>query len=245
MFDPESWHEATVVDRKVWDDGLFTSTLDVSRDFEAGQFATLGLVVDGEAVKRAYSVASAPGRPLEFFIVQVEGGRLSPRLWALEPGQRVFVRDRIAGLFTLRDTEDGGTLWLVSTGTGLAPYISMLRQGDVLRRFDRIVVVHGVRHASQLAYRDELLGHDPARVTYVPCASREDAPGCLRGRITSLLEDGSLEAAVDDRIVTERHHVMLCGNPDMVVDTVALLQARGLVVRKPRKPGQIHLERYW
>lgn len=245
MFDPASWHEARVVSRQVWDDGLFTSRLDVAKDFEPGQFATLGLVVDGETVKRAYSVASAPGRPLEFFIVQVDGGKLSPRLWALEPGQTVWVRDRIAGLFTLRDTEDGGTLWLVSTGTGLAPYISMLRQGDVLQRFDRIVVVHGVRHASQLAYREELEAFAGDRVTYVPCLSRDDAPGCLRGRVTSLFHSGALEEYVGDRLESEGHHVMLCGNPDMVVDAVTMLEARGLQVRKPRRPGQIHLERYW
>lgn len=150
-FDEDAWHRATVTERQVWDDGLFTSTLDLVRDFKPGQFATLGLEVDGEPVKRAYSIASAPGAPLEFYVVQVDDGKLSPRLFALEPGDQVWVRDRIAGLFTLDRVEDGGVLWLVGTGTGLAPYISMLREGSLWERWDRVVVVHGARHARQLS----------------------------------------------------------------------------------------------
>ncbi|MCB9682225.1 MAG: ferredoxin--NADP reductase [Alphaproteobacteria bacterium] len=252
MPDTDKWTKATVVDRIVWDEGLFTSRLDLSPDFKPGQFATLALAdddADGDddaLVKRAYSIASAPNQPLEFFIVHVDGGALSPRLWGLEPGQEVWVRNKIAGLFTLDRVPDGEVLWLVATGTGLAPYISMLRQGDVFDRFEHVVVVQGARYARQLAYREELMAMTATRpVTYVPTCTREKCGGLLTGRVTDLLEGGVLEGQVGHTLHPDGHHVMLCGNPEMVMGMLAMLKARGMQLHKPREEGQVHIEKYW
>lgn len=248
MFDAGSWHQATIAATHVWDDGLFTARLDEVADFKAGQFATLGLEVDGEEVKRAYSLASAPGEPLEVFIVAVEGGALSPRLAALKPGDKVWVRDKIAGLFTLDRVEDGGALWLVCTGTGLAPYIAMLREGSLFQRWERIVLVHGVRTASQLAYADELQAlQDAERIVYIPVVSREAPTGSqLAGRITTLFHSGELEARAGCVLADKTHHVLLCGNPAMVKEmAVTLREERGMALYRPRHPGTVHMERYW
>lgn len=243
MLDPETWQPIRRLGRRVWDEGLWTDTFDVVPDFAAGQFCTLAMEIDGDCVKRAYSVASAPGAPMELFVVRVEGGKVSPRLHDLPEGGQVFMRRKLAGLLTLQKVDEGGTLWLIGTGTGIAPYVSMLREGTCFARHDRIVVVQSVRWGRQLAYADELRAlHDAGRITWVPCVSREDVDGCERGRITHLFADGRLDAIGS---LGEDDHILLCGNPDMVKEMMAGLQARGLVLRTPRRPGQIHVERFW
>jgi ferredoxin--NADP+ reductase len=243
----EKWTTATVVDRQVWDDGLWTFRLDVEKDFKPGQFTTLALERGGELVKRAYSIASAPNRPLEFYVVVVDDGALTPSLWNLKQGEQVLVRDKAAGLFTLDRIPSGGTLWLVATGTGLAPYVSMLRDGCCFDRFEHVVIVHGVRYARQLGYREELerfVEKDP-RFTYVPAVTRDDAPGCLKGRLTDLVENGQLEARVGRELGVGKGQVMLCGNPEMVELMIGLFKDRGMFVHRPKEPGHVHTERYW
>lgn len=240
------WKPVTLSGIRWWDRGLFTLTFDERPSFKAGQFCTLAMEIDGHVVKRAYSVASAPGEPLELFVVEVEGGQLSPRLARLEPGDRVWLRPKLAGLFTLDRVPQGGTLWLVATGTGLAPYVAMLREGACFDRHAHVVVVHGVRTAGQLAYAEELSELAARRpFTYVPVLSRETVPGALTGRTTSVLLDGSLEAAAGRAITPDDAHVLLCGNPEMIDEMEARLVERGLALHTPSVPGQIHLERYW
>lgn len=246
MFDPDTWQKARIIDRREWDDGLFTARLDVVRYFKAGQFATLGLEVDGEPIKRAYSLSSSPGSNLEVYVIEVEDGQLSPRLWRLAVGDEIWLRDKIAGLFTLDRVEPGGTLWLVATGTGLAPYVSMLRHRMVFELFERVVVVHGARTGPQLGYRDELERFVASHgLVYVPATTRAEVEGALHGRITDLFESGALEEAVGAELAGEGHQVMLCGNPAMVDDMRGLLEARDLSLWLPKRPGQIHIERYW
>lgn len=254
----DPWPLARVNHRRAWDDGLFSFTLDTARDFQAGQFVKLGLDVDGAPVHRAYSIASAPGQPLEFFVVRVDGGALSPRLHDLTPGDPVSVAPRIAGGFTLaKIPEDGArTLWMVATGTGLAPFLSMLREGSTLwRRFDRAVLLQGVRARGQVAYADELAAHvrdSGGRLRWRAVLSRDpDAPALpgagapLHGRLTTLLDPGTLEASADAPLRPGEAHVMLCGNPDMVTDLRHQLAARGLTLHTPTRHGAVHLEKYW
>jgi ferredoxin--NADP+ reductase len=246
MFDPSKWHDATVTDRISWDDGLFTLRLSLTRDFHAGQFAKLGLYLD-EEVHRAYSIASAPGQPLEFYIVRVDEGRLTPHLDRLQPGDRLHVHDNVAGGFTLEKipADDAETLWLIATGTGLAPYVSMLRHGALWERFRKVVILHGVRDRKQLGYREELEAATQGRpLVFLPACTRDDAPGCLRGRVPNLFDDGTLERAADAAI-DARSHVMMCGNPDMIVAMRERLAARGLLLHTPKRHGNVHLERYW
>lgn len=241
-----SWDTLTVTGVTTWAPGLFTLSFDARPSFRAGQFCTVARRDDAGVCKRAYSIASAPGAPLELFVVEVEGGRLSPFLARLRPGDALRMRPKIAGLFTLDRVPSGGTLWLVATGTGLAPYVSMLREGALWERHDHVVLVHGVRTPGQLAYRSELASLAGSRpLTVVPVVSRAPEPGLLAGRVTTALEEGRLEAAAGRRFSARDSHVLLCGNPAMIDEMETRLADRGLVLHTAAHPGQVHLERYW
>lgn len=244
------WTPSTVLKKKVWAEGLFTLT--VSADdvlpFAPGQFLHLGVTEDGERINRPYSVASPHGKTLEFFIVLVEDGKLTPKLWALEEGDPLEVSEKGTGSFTLEKTPDAKHLWLIATGTGLAPYIAMLRTDEPWERYEKIVVVHGARQNSDLAYQEELHQHAERygdRFAYVPALSREDVPGTLRGRIPQCLENGSLEATAQCTFSAAESAVMLCGNPAMLDEMEDRLGGLGLTKHRRKTPGQIVVERYW
>lgn len=238
---------ANVVRWQHWADGLSTLVTDADLgDFEPGQFVDLAVNPEG-APTRSYSIASAPRQPAEFFLTLVEEGALTPKLFALKPGDPVWVGDRPVGMFVAARVPSTHTLWLISTGTGLAPYVSMLRTPGLLTRFERIVVVHGVRRVEHLAYQEELaeISAD-LPLHYVAAVTREEPPaGGLRGRIPALLASGELEATAGELITAERSHVMLCGNPDMVKAMRDALRERGLAKSTPRRPGQFSMETYW
>lgn len=240
-----AWVAGTVVERRVWAEGLVSLKLDATLEpFEAGQWTNLALDLEGERVRRAYSLASAPGHPPELLLSLVPGGRFTPHLIALQVGDRVELEKQPQGFFTLRWLPPAKDLWMVATGTGLAPFMSMLRQGEVWQRFERVVLVHGARRTDQLAYREELAAE--SRVSYVPSVSREpDAPGAQHGRVTALLESGALEQAAGVELSAARSHVMLCGNPEMIAEMSALLDARGLKKHRQRRPGHVTTESYW
>ncbi|MCK6524063.1 ferredoxin--NADP reductase, partial [Myxococcota bacterium] len=218
-------------------------------EFNAGQFLRLGVDLgEREPLSRPYSVASAPGEPLEFFIVRVEGGALTPRLFDLPLGAELKVHPRAGGVFTLGMVPDAETLWFISTGTGLAPFVSMLRQGEPFARFERVVVVQCVRQPDQLCYLDELsalAAARPGRLTQVNLATRAPAENTLFCRITQAFEDGRLEQAAEASLTPERAQVMLCGNPEMVADMQTLLGERGMRKNRKREPGHITVEKYW
>ena len=244
------WCQATVVAKKVWADGLFTLSVksDAVQPFEPGQFLHLALGDDENRVNRPYSVASPHGDVLEFFIVVVEDGELTPRLWQLDQGDEVTISERAAGSFTLKKTPDAEILWLVSTGTGLAPYIAMLRTDSPWERFEKIVVVHGVRHHSDLAYTEELKSFEEkyaGRFKLVQSLTREEKPDALHGRIPNLLEQGQLEQHVGWTMNKDNSSVLLCGNPAMLDDMEEKLGQREMTKHRTKSPGQIVLERYW
>ena len=244
------WCPAKVVEKKVWTDGLFTLTIETDdvQPFSPGQFLHLALGDEDNRVNRPYSVASPHGKQLEFFIVRVDDGELTPRLWELAAGDSVEVSERAAGSFTLKKTPDAEILWLVSTGTGLAPYIAMLRTDEPWERFGKIVVVHGVRVAADLAYTEELKELEnkyDGRFKLVQTLTREETEGTLHGRIPNLVVDGSLESNVGWEITKKNSAVLLCGNPAMLDDMEAKLGERGMTKHRTKAPGQIVLERYW
>ncbi|MEZ6135632.1 MAG: ferredoxin--NADP reductase [Pirellulaceae bacterium] len=239
-----------VIERKiVWDEGLFTLVIRAPgvMPFEPGQFLQLGMELDDGHLHRPYSVASPHGELLDFFIVLVEDGKLTPRLWQLEPGQPIDVSQKAAGSFTLSHCPAAKTLWLMATGTGLAPYIAMLRTEEPWQKYERIVVVHGSRYGRDLAYQPEfnqLQSEHCQAFHYIPVVSREEISGALSGRITTCIQNGSLEEAANTPF-SEDSCVMLCGNPDMLDETESLLGERGLKRHKSKSPGQIVVERYW
>jgi ferredoxin--NADP+ reductase len=240
-----SWLEAKVLENRHWTDALFSLRVEGPQlAFEAGQFVRIGLDIDGERVARPFSFVNPPSDPrLEFYGIVVPEGPLSPRLARLAPGESLFVASNPAGFLVLSELPDKESLWLMSTGTGIAPFLSILRTEAPWQRFRNIVLVHAVRHAAELVYR-ETIGQ-MKNLRYVPFVSRESAPGALAGRIPAAVADGRLEAAAGLRLAPETSQVMLCGNPDMLKDTTAALVARGLRKHRRRTPGHISVESFW
>jgi ferredoxin--NADP+ reductase len=218
--------------------------------FEPGQYATLGLPADvpGGLQKRVYSIASAPGqRWLEFYIQLVKPGDFTRRLWTLHEGDRLHLSEKVEGGFTLQRAPAGADLVLLSTGTGLAPYMSMVRAYAGKERWRRAAVVHGARRASDLGYRDELLAlvqRDPS-LSYVPVVSRDPDWDGLAGRVQQLLQPGEFERRAGFPLDPQRCHVFLCGNPAMIDDMDAALTALGFTAPKGDAPGNLHFERWW
>jgi ferredoxin--NADP+ reductase len=234
--------------RTLWAPGLVSLVLDPPNPaFVPGQFFQLGVRgPDGELIRRSYSAASAPGQPLEFLLSEVPSGALTPRLCALGEGDILELDDVPLGFFTLAEVPACDTLWLVATGTGLGPFLSMLRSEDALERFNQVVVVHGAPSRARLAYADEVRALSQGKnARYVPCVSREEPPeDGLAGRVTEVLTSGALEAKAGVSI-DARAHVLLCGNPAMIDDMVGLLRGRGLEKHRRRAPGHFNFEKYW
>lgn len=246
------WLEARVIENRHWTQALFSLRVQApALAFQAGQFVRIALdEATGDAgsrVARPFSFVNPPQEPvLEFYGIVVPEGPLSPRLAALREGDTLFVADNPSGFLVLDEVPQAEDLWLVSTGTGIAPFLSILRTDACWSRYRRVILVHGVRHAPELVYRELVDGirrERGARFLYVPMVSRERAPGALEGRIPAAIADGRIEAAaVPIRADTQ---FMLCGNPDMLKDVQAVLAARGLRKHRRRAPGQITVESFW
>ena len=248
-------HEA-VLDVHHWIDNLFSfkTTRDPGLRFRNGQFVMVGLETEQRPILRAYSIASANHEEhLEFFSIKVPDGPLTSRLQHLKPGDKVLVSSKPTGSLLLDDLRPGRHLWLLGTGTGLAPFLSLIRDPEVYERFEQVIVVHGVRRAADLSYRHfienempkhEFLG-DLARqqLRYLPTVTREPFP--TEGRITQLIESGQLTAQLGlPPLDTDQDRFMLCGSPAMLDETSALLDARGFKVSPGiGEPGDYVIER--
>ncbi|TWR97953.1 ferredoxin--NADP reductase [Pseudomonas saxonica] len=236
---------------------LFTlrTTRDKGFRFRAGQFTKLGVTkADGSTVWRAYSVVSSPyDEFLEFFSIVVPGGEFTSELSRLKVGDTLMVERQAYGYLTLDRFIDGRDLWLLATGTGVAPFLSILQDFEVWEKFERIVLVYSAREVRELAYQDliadltqrEYLAEYAHKLTYIPIVTREEVPGTLNGRITTLIESGELERAAGVELSPEHSRVMLCGNPQMIDDTRKLLKERNLQLSLTRRPGQVAVENYW
>lgn len=246
-----AWVNARVEKVTNWTDSLFSIIVTAPIDpFTAGQYAKLALEINGERVVRAYSYVNAPrNKNLEFYLVLVPGGKLSPSLYALEPGDEVLITQDAQGFFVIDEVPDCDTLWMVATGTAIGPFLSILEEGEGLTRFKDIVLVHAVRYAQDLSYlpqMQQLQQRFNGKLKIQTVVSREDAAGSLTGRVPALIESGQLEAATGLTIDAERSHIMICGNPEMVKDTQQLLKdTRGMRKHFRRKPGHITSEQYW
>ena len=246
----QKWVEGTVVNQKRWTQTLFTLQVeaDIAR-FEAGQFAKLALAVEGEMVARPYSFVNSPEEhPHEFYYVTLPDGPLTQRLCKLQAGDAIYLAPRPAGFLALSEIPEGENLWLISTGTGVGPFLSILKTEGPWQRFKQVVLVHAVRYAEELTYRDSLsrlLGEHGEQMRMVSFVSRESIPGALHGRIPLAIEEGRLEAAAEVVLSAKTSQVMICGNPEMVTDTSAALARRGMKKHRRREPGQITVENYW
>jgi ferredoxin--NADP+ reductase len=244
------WVEGSVVGQKRWTQTLFTLRVEADvAAFEAGQFAKLALAIGGEMVARPYSFVNAPKeRPHEFYYVTLPDGPLTQRLCRLEAGDTVYLAPRPAGFLVLSEVPHAENLWLISTGTGLGPFLSILKTEVPWQRFKQVVLVHAVRHAEELTYREtiERLAREHAgQLRAVSFVSRETKAGALPGRIPAAIEEGRLEAAAGAVLSAKVSQVMICGNPEMVTDTSAALARRGMKKHRRREPGHITVENYW
>ena len=258
----------TVLSKTVWSDTLFsfTTTRPEGFRFEAGQFVRLGVnpsklsanqgkSVPDERIFRAYSVASSPyDEVLEFFSVVVPDGAFTSQLQHLQANDTLWLNPTPFGFLTLSRYQEPApkTLWLLSTGTGLAPFLSMLQDLYTWETYQNIILVYSARTSRELAYQDKirelgetfaLMSEQTVNFKYIPIVTREAVDGCLQARIPTLIEQGELERAAGIALDADSH-VMLCGNPAMIDDTKEALKAKGLTMNR-RGVGNIAVENYW
>jgi ferredoxin--NADP+ reductase len=244
------WTNGTIVERTNWTETLVSLKVRATlAPYKAGQFVKLGLDIDGQRQGRPFSFVNAPDDELhEFYFIKVPQGVFSSVLYAKKPGDDIWIDRHANGFFTLDEVPDGKILWLFATGTALGPFLSILHTLQVWQRFQSIVLCHAVRHAVELAYQLEietLQQHYKKQLIYVPFVSREPVGFALSGRIPASIENGQLETHTGLTLSAATAQVMICGNPQMVTDTVGVLKTRGLQKNLRRKPGQITVERYW
>lgn len=235
--------------------------------FTAGQYATLALMPDAprladadvldrpadapdKLIKRAYSISSGSRVRdfVEFYVALVSSGELTPRLFALKPGDRLFMGENAKGLFTLDRVPADKNVLMLATGTGLAPYVSMLRTHLIERPDRRIAVLHGASHSWDLGYRadlEEMAAHY-GNLAYLPVVSRP-GPGWngWTGRLPGWLDSPELSQAAGLTLTPETTHAMLCGNPGMIEEARTRLEAKGFVVGSGKIQGSLHVEKYW
>ncbi len=232
----------------------FTTTRPPELNYVPGQYARLGLPCKGQGIWRAFSFVSAPDEPLlEFLAVLIPDGLFTSELRELQAGDPIHIEHENYGFLTADRFVDGDVLWMLATGTGIGPFVSMLRDAAIWQQFPRIVLVHGVRHGAELTYREELLRlqsqHPPGALSLLACLSHpgphELAHGRISGRITSAWDSGALEAAVGMPVTAENSRVMLCGNPQMIEDMRHRLHGRKMMPCRRAKPGQFLTENYW
>jgi ferredoxin--NADP+ reductase len=236
---------------------LFTlrTTRDPGFRFRAGQFARLGVTkADGSIVWRAYSMVSSPHDDfLEFFSIVVPDGEFTSELSRLREGDTLLIDRQAFGFLTLDRFVDGRDLWMLSTGTGIAPFLSILQDFEVWEKFERIILVYSVRETRELAYQQliaglterDYLADYAGKLLFLPTVTREQCPGALNGRITQLIDGGELEQAAGLEMTPEHSRVMLCGNPQMIDDTRQMLKQRDMHLSLSRRPGQVAVENYW
>lgn len=245
-----------VLDVHHWNESLFTftTTRNPGLRFENGHFVMIGLEVGGKPLMRAYSIASANYEDqLEFFSIKVPDGPLTSRLQHLKPGDSIYVNPKATGTLLVHDLLPGKHLYLLGTGTGLAPFLSIIKDPETYQRFEKVVLVHGVRTVSELAYRDvitselprnEFFGDDVrSKLIYFPTVTRE--PYKNRGRLTDLIESGQLFASIGLPMLDPAvDRFMICGSPGFLKDTTSLLDARGFEVAPHiGAPGHYVVER--
>jgi ferredoxin--NADP+ reductase len=239
-----------------WNDTLFSfrTTRDPALRFESGHFVMIGLEVEGKPLMRAYSVASPHYEDhLEFFSIKVQNGPLTSRLQHLKVGDPVLVSRKPTGTLVLRDLKPGKHLYLFATGTGLAPFLSITQDPETYEKFEKVVLIHGVRQVNELAYQDLFQEHLPdheflgemlrGKLIYYPTVTRE--PFRNRGRLTDIIDSGQLFSDIGlpplDPAVDRG---MICGSPSMLKDTSALLDARGFHISPHTGvPGDYVIER--
>jgi len=244
------WLQGTVTERHTWCEDLLS--LKIRTDplqFTAGQFVNIGLEVENKILARPYSLVNTPQDSLlEIHFNTVAKGTLSPRLAALAVGDNIQVSDRAAGLLTLDEIPDVPHLWLFATGTGIGPFLSILKTPEPWQRFEKIVLGYSVTTLEKLAYRTDfetMQSEYPDQFHFLPCITREKIARTINARITNCIENGEFERRANLKLSPDSAHVMLCGNSAMNSDVTGLLEERGMRQHTHREPGHIATEKYY
>jgi ferredoxin--NADP+ reductase len=245
----------TVLEVHHWTENLFTlkTTRDPGFRFDSGEFAMMGLEVDGRPLLRAYSVVSAPyDEQLEFLSIKVPNGPLTSRLQHVKPGDTILVNRKATGTLLLHNLLPGKNLWLLSTGTGLAPFLSIIKDPTVYERFDRVILTHTVRNKDELQCgekaledlkQNEYIGELAAeKLIYYPTVTRE--PFQNEGRITDLIRSGKVFSDLGlEPLSPADDRVMICGNPHMTAELTKYMEDQGFEMGANNKPGTFVIEK--
>lgn len=254
---PARFTVETILSLRYWTPSLlsFRTSRDPNFRFTPGHYARLGLQsANDNVVWRPFSVVSSTVDDyLEFFAILVPNGEFSGPLSNILKGDTIQVDKTSYGFMTIDGFAPGNDLWLLATGTGLGPFLSILRDSSTWNAYENIVLVHSVRYAVELAYRDEIsaiirehtLGTLPSRLRYISVVTRELWPDVLSARIPQLIEDGRLEQTANLKLDLNRSRIMVCGNPEMIRELRGLLTARGFQTNRRAAPGQLAFENYW
>ncbi|AWT49426.1 ferredoxin--NADP reductase [Psychrobacter sp. YP14] len=274
MSDSDNIQTVTVLSKTTWTPTLFSFTVTRPNSFKftAGQFVRLGVnpsrltyhlqnnssesEAPNEDIYRAYSIVSSPyDEVLEFFSIVIPEGAFTSQLQHLQVGDELLLNTTPFGFLTLARYQEPlpKDLWLLATGTGLAPFLSMLQDLKTWEDYEYIILAYSARNEQELAYIERIkqleedfggLVNNPAKLTFVPIVTREEVAGALSKRLPELLLNGELESFVGHKLSVAHSHVMLCGNPEMVEDTKETLKQMGLVMNR-RGVGNIAVENYW
>ena len=244
-----NWLEGKVIENRRLNDYLTSLIIEVDLgDHEAGQFVRIGLRYGDDVIARPYSLVNTPTENhLEVYFNIVEDGPLSPRLFALQAGDEVLVSDRPSGFLTVSEVPEAPHLWLIATGTGIGPFLAILKSEAVWQKFEKAVLCYSVSYAEELAYRDAIAELEQAhgdQFCFVPIVTREGFAGGLGHRVPTVMQDGSLEQFTGLAINADNSHVMMCGSSDMITDVSAALVERGMQKHRRRDPGHFTTEKY-
>ena len=250
-----SLHQETVLSVHHWTDRLFTftTTRDPSLRFSNGHFTMIGLKVNNKPLLRAYSIVSANYEDhLEFLSIKVPDGPLTSRLQHIQVGDNIIVGRKPTGTLVVDYLLPGKRLYMLSTGTGLAPFMSIVRDPETYEKFEHVILVHGTRQKDELAYHDLLVEHLPnheflgelvsSKLRYYPTVTRESYRNM--GRVTDLMENGKLFADLKlPQLTREDDRVMICGSPGMLTDMKHMLESKGFAEGNTTTPGDFVIER--
>ena len=250
-----NFNQESVLSVHHWTDNLFSfrTTRDTSFRFRNGEFTMIGLKVNDKPLLRAYSVASANYEDtLEFFSIKVQDGPLTSRLQHLKEGDQIIVSRKATGTLVIDNLKSGRNLYLIGTGTGLAPFLSVIKDPETYERFEKVVLLHGCRRVAELAYgemiqehlpNDELIGEMVReKLIYYPTVTRD--PFRNRGRITDLITSGKLFGDIGlANLDAAEDRVMMCGSPALLVDTKQILLDRGFIEGNHGEPGDFVVEK--
>tara|TARA_B100000035_G_scaffold310186_1_gene317576 strand:+ start:7642 stop:8385 length:744 start_codon:yes stop_codon:yes gene_type:complete len=245
----EEWQEGEIIENKKWTENLASLKIKAKiNPHKAGQFTRLGLMCDNDFISRSYSYASAPEDDiLEIIYVNIPNGIFSPQLHQLKRGDKISVMRQAIGYFTLEEIPEGKNLWMLASGTALGVFLSILKTSTPWDRFEKIILIHGVRYSEELIYQDlisEIKNEYLNQFEYLSSVTRDSTEKSFNMRIPKGLQSRAFQNHTQIEINSDSQF-MICGNPEMIKETSEVLKGFGLNKNRRAKPGNITVERYW